>query len=493
MRSGYSDWLLWFAEELTKNGEALLFVESELECANRPSSNCYVVKFRADSINGEYRIAPLSRTPRTPSETRHLAQNLHPTCVFAIALCLFCFAVNSEEVESLSLSEAEEIALADEPRVESLITQAEAYDDIAESSMSLPDLQLRSGLLNFPIQHGGFTSEGMTQLSFGVRQNIPPAGQRLALFQKNEHLAQEKREQARDRHLDILLAVRNAWLEAYYQDKAVMLVVDSRELFVDLVDIATSLYSVGERNQNDVVQAEMELSRLDDHLTHAKQSRREAYIRLGQLLGRTVSTSVEDKLPDWNSIPELDELTNSLRTHPKLEAIGAKKSADVAQRRVEEAGLNPKWAFDLGYSYRDGELPNGESRADFLSASVSVSLPLWNRESQRRKMSAASLRAESKTQSGISVLRDLHYELAVAHSRWSTLSGRVKLYEDQLNQQAGENAKATLGLYRNEAVGLSEVARSYIDQINTRLSYERLLVDRLKACAKIDSLVDIFP
>lgn len=412
---------------------------------------------------------------------------------YACTLLLLGSTTIGDEVEPLSLAEAEQIAIADEPQIMSLHTQADAYEEIAESSMSLPDLQLRSGLLNFPIQHGGFSSEGMTQLSFGVRQNIPPAGQRAALLQKNEHLAQEQREQARDRHLDILLAVRNAWLEAYYRDRAVMLVVDSRELFVDLVDIATSLYSVGERNQNDVVQAEMELSRLDDHLTHAKQLRREAYIRLGQLLGREVSTSVETKLPEWNSIPELEELKNSLKTHPKLEAIDAKKSADVAQRRVEEAGLNPKWAFDVGYSYRDGELLNGEPRADFLSASVSVSLPLWSRESQRRKMSAASLRAESKDQSGISVLRDLHYELAVAHSRWSTLSGRVKLYENQLIQQASENARATLGLYRNEAVGLSEVARSYIDQIDTQLSYERLLVDRLKACAKIDSLVDIFP
>lgn len=442
---------------------------------------------------GEYRISVLSRIPGTPRKSKHLAQNLCLKCACASALFLLCFNTYGDQADSLSLAEAEELALTGEPQVESLNTQADAYDEIAESSMSLPDLQLRSGLLNFPIQHGGFRSEGMTQLSFGVRQNIPPAGQRLALFQKNEHLAQEKREQARDRHLVILLAVRHAWLEAYYQDRAVTLVVDSRELFVDLVDIATSLYSVGERNQNDVLQAEMELLRLDDHLSHAKQLRREAYIRLGQLLGRDVNTSVEDKLPDWNSIPELEELTNSLKSHPKLEAIDARKSADVAQRKVEEASLNPKWAFDVGYAYRDGELPNGESRADFLSASVSVSLPLWNRESLRRKMSAASLRAESKTQSGVSILRDLIYELEIAHSKWITLSSRVKLYEEQLIEQASENAQATLGLYRNEAVGLSEVARSYIDQINTQLSYERLLVDRLKACATIDSLVDIFP
>ena len=409
-------------------------------------------------------------------------------------LLCFAFAVNGEEDQSLSLAEAEEIALSDEPQVVSLHTQADAYDEIAESSMNFPDVQLRSGLMNFPLQHGGFRSEGMTQLAFGVRQNIPPAGQRLSLFEKNEHLAQEKREQAKDRHLDILLAVRNAWLDAYYEDRAVTLVMDSRELFVDLVDTATSLYSVGKRNQIDVLQAETELLRWDDHLTHAKQLRHEAYIRLGQLLGREVIVPVENILPNWNSsVPELQQLTESLEIHPKLAAIDARKSADIAHRKYEESNLNAKWAFDVGYAYRDGELPNGESRADFISASVSVSLPLWSRESQRRKMSAAALRADSRTQSGISVLRDLKYELSIAHSQWNTLSDRVKLYEQKLNQQSVDNALATLGLYRNESIGLSEVIRSYIDKINTQLSYQKLLIDRLKACAKIDSLVDILP
>ena len=415
-------------------------------------------------------------------------------CANALFLLCFAFAVNGEEGQSLSLAEAEEIALSDEPQVVSLHTQADAYDEIAESSMNFPDVQLRSGLMNFPLQHGGFRSEGMTQLAFGVRQSIPPAGQRLSLFEKNEHLALEKREQARDRHLDILLAVRNAWLDAYYEDRAVTLVMDSRELFVDLVDTATSLYSVGKRNQIDVLQAETELLRWDDHLTHAKQLRHEAYIRLGQLLGREVIVPVENILPNWNSsVPELQQLTESLKIHPKLAAIDARKSADFAHRKYEESNLNAKWAFDVGYAYRDGELPNGESRADFISASVSVSLPLWSRESQRRKMSAAALRADSRTQSGISVLRDLNYELSIAHSQWNTLSDRVELYEQKLNQQSVDNALATLGLYRNESIGLSEVIRSYIDKINTQLSYQKLLIDRLKACAKIDSLVDILP
>lgn len=409
----------------------------------------------------------------------------------ASALAMFCLALTPNEMESLSLEQAEKLALADAPQVESLNIQADALDEIAESSKSLPDVQFRTGLLNFPLQHGGFQTEGMTQMSVGIRQNIPPLGQRLALVQKNKHLANEKREQSRDKHLDVRLAVRIAWLEANYQDRAVELVEDSRKLFEDLVDIATSLYSVGKRNQNDVLQAELELMRLDDDLSHARQVRHEAYVRLSRLLGREMTISVEEELPDWHSVANLERLLQGLNSHPRLALIDARKGADLAQRSYEASNLNPKWTVDLGYGYRDGELPNGDSRADFISASVSVSLPLWSRESQHRKMSAASLRANSATQSGISVLRELRYELSLAHSQWSTLTDRVKLYEEQLIAQSNANAQATLGLYRNEVIGLSDVARSYIDQINTQLSYQRLLVDRLKAWARIDSLVGV--
>ena len=65
---------------------------------------------------------------------------------------------------------------------------------------------------------------------------------------------------------DVLAATRIAWLDLYYWSKARELVRESRPFFDDLATITRSLYAVGRRNQQDVLRAELELSRLDDRL-----------------------------------------------------------------------------------------------------------------------------------------------------------------------------------------------------------------------------------
>ena len=391
----------------------------------------------------------------------------------------------------LSLSEAEQMAVAEEPQILSLDYEADAFDELAIASTKLPDVQIRSGLMNFPLERGGFKTEGMTHLAVGLRQTIPPRGQRFALSEKNTYLARQKREEVNARTRDVTLEVRNAWLEANFSDRAVDLVTESRTLFVELVQIARSLYSVGTQNQNDVLQADLELLKLDDRLLQVKQDRAEAYASLSQLLGQPITISVQKQLPTWGEIPSIEQLQTRLPSHPLVVAKNALLQANDAHYDYEESGLKPSWTFDVAYSYRDGQLPTGSSRSDFVSATLSLSAPLWRNERQKRRMSAETLRKSSTSQDRSLLLRNLNYQLDIAHSRWETLSNRLKLYEESMNQQSEDHAQATLASYRNKVIGLSDVARSYIGQIDTQLAYQRIQIDLLKTWAKIDSLVDL--
>ena len=412
-----------------------------------------------------------------------------------LAQLVTCIAIASHGVQvfpaSLSLEEAVQIALTEEPMVLSLSSKAQAYDDLADASLKLPDVNLRTGLMNLPLEHGDFRTEGMTQLGFGLRQVIPPVGKRYALQAKNESLATEKREQMKIRQLEVVRAVRLAWLEAFFQDRALELVQDSRSHFVDLIELARSLYSVGDKNQEDVIKAELELLNLDNRLLNTRQSRDDAYTILSQWLDQHVTESVERKLPNWTNIPSLDQLEVRLLEHPKLEAINALAKSNDDQFDIAKSNLRPMWTVDLGYSYRDGGLPTGDSRSDLVSAVVSFSWPLWGSEKHTKQMSAAVMNKQSAMHERDLILRNLKYELTLTHSRWGTLTERIQLYDSGILQKARDHARATLVAYKNEKATMSEVTKSYIVEINTALDYERIIVDRARAWAVIDSLVDL--
>ncbi|MBT8101307.1 MAG: TolC family protein, partial [Gammaproteobacteria bacterium] len=182
----------------------------------------------------------------------------------------------------LTLAEAEDLALRQEPGLSEFQARADALEEQAVAAGQLPDPVLRVGLANFPIESGGFTTEGMTQGQLGIRQAFPPGKTRSLSTQQFQSLSTEMDRNADARARDVLTLVRTVWLDAYYWERAHAIVSDSRPYFDDLVTVTRSLYGVGKKNQQDVLRAELELSRLDDRLIDVERQRRAARAALSQ-------------------------------------------------------------------------------------------------------------------------------------------------------------------------------------------------------------------
>ena len=175
------------------------------------------------------------------------------------------------------------------PGQAALQAQASALEQRAIAAAQLPDPVLRVGLNNFPIESGGFSTEGMTHALVAVRQAFPPGKSREISARQMNLQASAMSASATARGFDVLTAVRHAWLDAYYWHRAHELVSESRPFFSDLATIARSLYAVGRRNQQDVLRAELELSRLDDRLIDIDRQYSGAKAALSEWVGENAS------------------------------------------------------------------------------------------------------------------------------------------------------------------------------------------------------------
>ena len=68
------------------------------------------------------------------------------------------------------------------------------------------------------------------------------------------------------------------------------------------------------------------------------------------------------------------------------------------------------------------------------------------------------------------------------------LSRRLSLYEERILGQANDHAQATLLAYQNDRGDFADVMRGYIDDLNTRIEYVRLKVERAKSYAALANL-----
>jgi outer membrane protein TolC len=407
---------------------------------------------------------------------------------FIALMAIFVAPANAERDVPLTIAEVEDLALAAEPGQLAMQARAAAYGERAIIAGDLPDPTLRIGLNNYPIQSGGFTTEGMTSAGLIYRQTFPAGKSRSIGTTQFEFLEREANQDAEARGRNVLMAARNAWLEGYFWGRSHELIVEARPFFDDLATITRSLYAVGRKNQQDVLRAELELSRIDDRLIEIERQQARARAALGEWVGVEASRPIAAVLPAWASVPPLGTLRESLSAHPTLMAADAQISAKEAGVDLADERSKSQWALDVAYSYRDGSLPNGDPRSDFVTVGVTVGLPFFSKKSVDSTLSAALQERSAAQSTKVQVERELQSRLESEIARWQDLSRRIALYEERILGQTRDHAQAALLAYQSDRSDFADVMRGYIDDLNTRIDFIRLQVERAQSYAVLANL-----
>jgi len=369
-----------------------------------------------------------------------------------------------------------------------LLANADSYQELSIAAGELPDPKFRAGIANFPFESPSFTREPMTQLQFGLRQSFPGGNTRLLNNEKFKIQALEQVQKADNRELEIIYSVRTTWLDIYYWRRSQTIIEKLRPYFNDLLSVTTDLYSVGIKDQQDVLRAELELSHLDDRLLKIDRKVAQAQSQLSRWIKSDAYRTLAAKFPSWPQLPNLDDLQGNLASHPMLAAATARIDAQNKNVNIAHESYKPNWAVDLGYAYRDGVLPSGESRSDFISLGVTVDLPLFKKNRQDKQLAAAVNQRRAATESHEELSRFLHSQLATEYTNWESLNQRIALYKDQLIVQTDSQAELALQAYQNNTADFSEVMRSYIARLNVQVDYEHLQIERAKSYALLMKL-----
>ncbi len=416
--------------------------------------------------------------------SRHLRPALS-----VIALCA-CADIGTASTGPLTLAQAQSLALSDEPGVAAATARAASLAEQALASAALPDPQIRLGLANLPVDSLDLNREPMTQQQIGLRQAFPVAAGRRARQRHHEEQSKAMHFAAQMRRREVVRQVRKAWLQLRYWQQARHIVAANRQLFSKLVDVTRTLYSVGRKNQQDMVRAELELSRLHDRLFDIDEQTDASRAALAQWLGNTAANRpLAQRLPIWSVTAGIEELHARLQAHPQLRMLNAQIAGEAANIALARAQYKPSMAVDLSYGIREDD-PLGRSRDDFFSVVVTLDVPLFTANRQDKKLNSAQHQQAAIKSERQLLARQLRRQLQASYARWRQLQLRIGLYDEKIVEQSRIQAQATLQAYRNDSSDFDDVMRAYISDLNTRLDYTRLQTDRAITYAELDFLVD---
>ncbi len=388
----------------------------------------------------------------------------------------------------LTLEQAEQQALLDEPGIISQQWQMQSLSEQAIADGQLMDPKLQVGLNNLPTDSFNFDQENMTQFKVAIMQQFP-SGNSLDIKQQKTRKQSELIETTiANRKLTITKEVRLTYFEIYYWEQAKKTVTQNKRFFTQLVSIVQSMFSVGRNNQQDLIRAQLELSRLDDRITKITQKVNTQRSKLSRWIGSENSRlSLSKNLPEL-TIPILSDNFETLSPlfyqHPRIKEIDKKLEISRKDIQLAKESYKPGWALNFGYGYRDNN-PNGMKRADFVSAGVTIDLPLFTANRQDKKLLAKEHSYQSLKDKRIALLRQLVSALQQELAIEEQLFKRHQLYHRLLLPQARQQTQASLLAYQSDRGDFADVMRAYIDDLNVKLDERRIAVDHLQSKARI--------
>ncbi len=404
--------------------------------------------------------------------------------------CCFMLSVKAEVV--LTLESAAETALKNNPQLAEINARLLAMTAIIPQRGALPDPEISFNVLNLPINSFNLAQEDMSQLQFGVTQKLPfPT--KLAL---REQVAEDEKkvviESLQEARLQLVNAVKQQWWSIFYLDKALSITDSTQVLLRQFVEIARTKYEVGEGLQQDVLLAQLELSKLFDQKLQWQSQRKKTVAELNALLNLPANKAIE--LPknieiNLKPLSSEDKLYKQARQFRALLLVGTKQ-INVAQSRLKLAKEDRYPDFNLGVFYggRVDDL-NGDKRADFLSLKVSVSVPIFADRKQNQAIQQRKAEVMQANYAWQDLWNQVRKDISIAYSDYQRSTGQMVLFEKGIIPQARQTMTSMLLGYQVNQVNFLNLLRSEITLFNYEMQYWHSVMQAYQALATLTAVV----
>lgn len=420
-------------------------------------------------------------------------------CRFGPAACLLVACawmpgtVAAQTVEVLSLEQALAEALALNPDLAAVEARATALGEMSAQAGALPDPSLSLSIDNLPVDSFSLSQEDMTQIRISVIQALPYPGKLALRSQAEDHEAGAANAEAKERRLQLARDVKTVWWNLFYLDRALDVIARNQDLLRQLISVAETRYQVGQGSQQDILLAQLEMSRLRDRAVSIRNMQENEMVRLNALLTRPALTaiklpgSVDEDLPLLMSADDLQE-----RAWASRPALAAQiKRAEAARSRADLAKKDyaPDFTVGAAYGLRKGNAPDGSSRSDLGSIMFSMSLPLYAGVKQDRAVDQRKAEWMQQNHRLHDYRNQVASEVHQARSDYQRASEQVQLYRQEVIPQASQAVDAVLASYQVGKADFPSLIRSQTVLHDYETQYWKVLSAANQAMARLVAAV----
>jgi outer membrane protein, heavy metal efflux system len=407
------------------------------------------------------------------------------TATFVLATTLFANGQEPMASSPTPLSQLLAEAEANNPQISAADYGARAARQMTPQVTNLPDPKFTYQQLSVgsPKPFAGYTNSDFAYIGVGASQELPFPGKLRLRGQVAERDADTKQAEVEVTKTNIADAVKADYLQLAYLQQTLGVLRQNEGVLDQLIQSATAHYQVGQGMQQDVLQAQVERTKIVREITMHHQEMWQVQAHLKSLLHRDQGSAdiVTEDLTESSLKRTSAELLAMVRQgNPQIQVDASSIRKQDAQ--LESAKREGKPDFELGYMYQNTD----RKYRDYYMLTFDVRFPRKKRVNAEIAEAAENC-AESE-QTLDSHLQQQLAEVQQGYVKATSDEELLKEYREGLIPQSDAAYRATLNAYGSNREQFIHVLTFFTDVLNLKLEYAQTLQDHEAALAHLESL-----
>jgi outer membrane protein TolC len=396
---------------------------------------------------------------------------------------------HSDAVASLQdlLTEAEQ----NNPQIQAAREGWQAAKQVPSQVSTFPDPQFTVQQVNVgsPRPFAGYTNSDFAYVGLGASQDIPYPGKlqlRGEIAKRDADVVQQQYEAVRR---SVLAGIKSAYFQLAYLSKTLGILESDGQLLEQVEKAADARYRSGMGNQHDLLQAQLERTKLLREITmhHLEVAKSQAQIK--QLLNRPQS-SPDIETADLSDTPlpyAFEELLSSTKTQ-NPEISSAEKMIERQSLQVDLAHKDFYPDFNIQYMWQRTD--PAQFRAYYM-LSFSARVPIYRSRKQRPELAQAEADLSRSRSDAESQTQQVAFELRTEYETAQKTAELLKIYNEGLLPQARAEFEAGVAAYQNNRQDFQSMLASFLDVLHLDEEYWQSVAERETALARLEQLTGL--
>jgi outer membrane protein TolC len=386
------------------------------------------------------------------------------------------------------LRELVEEAEQKNPQIAASFHAWQASRNVPKQVSALPETQVsvQQFSVGSPRPFAGYSNSDFAYIGFGASQDIPYPGKRQLRAHAAEQEADSMGAQTDSIRRTVVGNLKMVYFRLAYIQQTLGVLQRSDELLNQVQEAAEARYRVGQGNQQDVLKAQLQHTKILQEIAHHHQEEALFEAQIKQLLGR----------PQESADIVAEPLTLRTRPYTAAELLqrAREQNPDVHSKQasirrqdtqVELAHKEFRPDFNVGYTYEH----TASQFRDYYMASISVRLP--NRGRQRAALAEAEQNQERARQELDAESQRVLSEVQQQYVRANTSEEQLKIYSDGLVPQSEATFQSALSAYQSNRQDFESLLSGFLDVLNLDLEYRNELVEHESALAELERVTGV--